>query len=120
MTVRTLAFTQDSSQLITGSDDKHIHIYDVKSGSLTQVLSGHDSFVFSVKTSPNRQHFASCSSDRTVRIWELSTLECIHVFDNAHKDQVWSCAYNDDGSLLASVSSDLSLRLYNCPLDASK
>jgi len=120
LTVRSLAFTNDSSQLISASDDKSIHVYDVKSGSLTQTLSGHDSSVFCVRVSPNGKHFASCSADRSVRIWELSTLECIHVFEGAHSDIVWSLAYNQDGSNLASVSSDLSLRLYNCPLDDSK
>jgi WD repeat-containing protein 61 len=120
MSVRTLAFTEDSSLLLTGSDDKHIHVHDVKSGTTAHVLSGHDSFIFCIRVSPDKKHFASCSSDRTVRIWELSTMECIHIFENVHKDQIWSLAYNNDGSLLASVGSDLSLRLYHCPLDESK
>jgi WD repeat-containing protein 61 len=120
MSVRTLAFTEDSSLLLTGSDDKHIHVHDVKSGTTVHVLSGHDSFIFCIRVSPDKKHFASCSSDRTVRIWELSTMECIHIFENVHKDQIWSLAYNNDGSLLASVGSDFSLRLYHCPLDESK
>lgn len=120
LTVRSLSFSLDSSLLISSSDDKSIHVYDVKSGALSRVLSGHESSVFCVRVSPNGKHFASCSADRSVRIWELSTLECIHVFEGAHADIVWSLAYNHDGSCLASVSSDLSLKLYNCPLDDSK
>lgn len=50
-------------------------------------LSGHASWVLSVAFSPDNQHFASGSSDHTVRIWESSSRQCLHVF-NEHTDQV--------------------------------
>lgn len=50
-------------------------------------LSGHASWVLSVAFSPDNQHFVSSSSDQTVRVWELSSRQCIHTF-NEHTDQV--------------------------------
>ena len=90
-----------------------------KSGSLVKSLSGHHSFVLCLAVSPDGEHFASGSTDRQVKIWELSTLECIHSFEE-HKDQVWALTFNTNGDKLISVSDDMSILQYICPLDASK
>lgn len=50
-------------------------------------LSGHASWVLSVAFSPDGTHFVSGSADRTVKVWELVTKQCIHTF-NEHNDQV--------------------------------
>lgn len=50
-------------------------------------LSGHASWVLSVAFSPDGTHFVSGSSDRTVKVWELETKQCIHTF-HEHSDQV--------------------------------
>jgi WD repeat-containing protein 61 len=128
-TVRSLKFTNDSQKLITTSDDKHIHVYDMSTGNLVKSLSGHSSFVLSVAVSPDNEHFSTTSTDKTVKIWELSSLDCINTFSE-HNDQgffffylkklVWSSSFNFDGSLLCSVSDDLLMKIYNCPLDNSK
>lgn len=53
-------------------------------------LSGHASWVLSVAFSPDNEHFVSSSSDQTVRVWELSSRQCIRTF-NEHSDQVTYC-----------------------------
>lgn len=50
-------------------------------------LSGHASWVLNVAFSPDGKYFVSGSSDRTVKVWELETKQCIHTF-NEHTDQV--------------------------------
>ena len=36
--------------------------------------------------SPDNEHFVSGSSDRTVKVWEVATKQCIHTFSE-HSDQ---------------------------------
>ncbi len=120
MTVRKVVFTNDSSQLLSCSDDKHIHLYDVNSGNLIKSFHAHQSFALNLAVSPLNNTFASGSTDRQVKIWEMNTLDCIYTSTADHKDQVWSLAYNNTGNLLATGSDDQSIRLIQCPLDNSK
>ena len=53
------------------------------------VLSGHSSYVNSVCYSPDGKTLASGSNDKTVRIWDVMSGECVHVL-NGHSDSVRS------------------------------
>lgn len=50
-------------------------------------LSGHASWVLSVAFAPDGKHFVSGSSDKSVKVWDAATKQCIHTF-NDHNDQV--------------------------------
>jgi WD40 repeat protein len=52
-------------------------------------------------------------SDSTVKIWDMSAKECVHSFDTAHTDQIWSVAYNHDGTQLVSAGDDGVLQIYD-------
>lgn len=55
--------------------------------SVVGTLSGHASWVLSVAFSPDGKYFASSSSDKTVKVWELASKQCVHTFSE-HNDQV--------------------------------
>ena len=48
--------------------------------------------------SPDNEHFVSGSSDRTVKVWEVATKQCVHTFSE-HSDQVQSSTLNFRGNL---------------------
>lgn len=113
---RALCFTPDGKQLLVGSDDKHVSLWDVSHGNGEQVacFSAHSSWVLGLAANSTAQQgqFTSCSSDNKVKIWDLRQRECLHCFEG-HADQVWGVAYNGVGNRLASVSEDGSLILYD-------
>lgn len=77
-------------------------------------LSGHASWVLSVSFSDDGKHFASSSSDKSVKIWDFAERKCVHTF-NEHSDQVWGVKYSPDSNKVVSVSEDKSINLYDCP-----
>ena len=128
--VFSLAFSPDGRLLATGSEDHLVRIWEVKTGQLLTIFSGHTDEVRSVAFSPqsytrhipiqnpkskiqNRTSYllASGSYDGTVRLWDVSTGECLRILQG-HTRRVWSVAFSPDGKILASSSSDRTVKLW--------
>ncbi|KAL4202243.1 hypothetical protein AMTRI_Chr02g220120 [Amborella trichopoda] len=119
MPIRSLVFSPaDPRILFSASDDGHIHMYDSDGKTLVASMSGHASWVLSVDASPDGVAVASGSSDRTVRLWDLSMRAAVQTM-SSHGDQVWGVAFRPPGGTgvragrLASVSDDKSVALYD-------
>jgi WD repeat-containing protein 61 len=115
MPVRSVKFSPSGRILYTASDDGRVLFYDTSaltshSASIASLI-GHASWVLTVDASPDEVHIATGSSDKLVKIWDTRSKEAVHTFE-AHSDQVWSVAFNPDGTKLASVGDDARLQLY--------
>ena len=51
--VRSVAFSPDGKQVVSGSDDETVRLWDAMTGSALQTLKGHSSSVRSVAFSPD-------------------------------------------------------------------
>ncbi|PKA48905.1 U4/U6 small nuclear ribonucleoprotein PRP4-like protein [Apostasia shenzhenica] len=123
MPVRSLVYSPLNARvLFSACDDTHVHMYDAEGKSLVSAMSGHASWVLSVDASPDGAAIATGSSDRTVRLWDLSMRAAVQTM-TSHTDQVWCVAFRPPvppaagmgltAGRLASVSDDKSINLYD-------
>lgn len=77
---------------------------------LERVFKGHDDRVWSLDFTPDAQLIASCSSDKTIKLWSVSDGVCQTTLDGTHSRtvrQVTWCPTSQQGKLcLASASFD--------------
>jgi WD40 repeat protein/serine/threonine protein kinase len=75
-------------------------------------LRGHTADVYCVCFAPNGRLLATASQDRTARVWDRVSGECLSVL-TGHVDDVNCVAFSADSKLLASASDDGTVRIWD-------
>ena len=68
-------------QILSGSDDCTLRLWDVDTGKCLRVFEEHEKSVLSVAWSPNGGYLMSSSWDKTVRLWAADTGNCRRVLE---------------------------------------
>ena len=76
------------------------------------MLEGHDSLVRSAAFNKEGSLIISASADKTIRVWDAQTGECLRVI-NGHDSWVRSAAFNEEGSLIVSASLDKTIKVWD-------
>ena len=76
------------------------------------ILEGHTSVVNSVGFNHDDTKIVSGSYDRTIRVWNVATGECILTLEG-HTGEVTSVVFNHDGTKIVSGSWDNTIRVWN-------
>lgn len=84
-------------------------LWDVATGKIRAMLSGHLFTLMDLAWSPDGKHLPSASFDGEVRIWEIATGKTIYIY-TSHETNVplRSVAWSPDGKYLASADAPLS------------
>ncbi|KAJ1565909.1 hypothetical protein HK096_007089, partial [Nowakowskiella sp. JEL0078] len=80
-------------------------------GACLTTFEGHSSDVNFITLSPDCKLLASCSSDSTIRLWNIETSECQIL--EGHTSSVNYAEFSPDGEFLVSCSNDGYLRIWN-------
>jgi WD40 repeat protein len=70
-----VAVTPDSNQIISGSWDSTLKVWDLKTGKGLFTLKGHSLPITSVAAIPDSHRVISGSCDGTLKVWDLKTEE---------------------------------------------
>ncbi|CAK9133204.1 unnamed protein product [Ilex paraguariensis] len=80
--------------------------------SLKRRLSGHQKPVFFVSWRPDDQQLLTCGLEEAVRRWDVSSGECLYVYEKVGVGMV-SCAWSPDGQLIFSGTTDKSISMWD-------
>jgi sugar lactone lactonase YvrE len=91
-----VAFGPDGKQILSGSSDATIKLWDISSGREIKTFRGHVSAVTSVAFSPDGRQIISGSSDTTAKLWDVSSGREVRTF-SGDLSSVNSVAFSPDG-----------------------
>lgn len=101
-----MVYSPDISSIALGLEDGSVHIFDIETGDLSNVLSdGHMAGITAISYSPDGDFLATGSNDTSVRIWDIYTEKVLQIFED-HTEWVSCLSYSPDGKFLASGSGD--------------
>ncbi|KAL2040688.1 hypothetical protein N7G274_006667 [Stereocaulon virgatum] len=110
--VRSVAFSPDGKQVVSGSGDGTVRLWDSVTGATLQTLQGHSAPVISVAFSPDGKQVVSGSGDGTVRLWDSVTGAALQTLEG-YSARVNSVAFSPDGKQVVSGSVDGTVRLWD-------
>jgi WD40 repeat protein len=76
------------------------------------VLHGHTDHVYSIAFTPNSRLLLSSSEDKTLRVWDVESGQCVRVIQN-YAVALYDIAWSPDGCQLASAGSDLLVTIWD-------
>ncbi len=110
--VNSVALTLDGRIGLSGSSDKTLKLWDLRTGRELRSLAGHTSAVNLIALTPDGRYALSGSSDNTLKLWDLPAGREFCTL-SGHASAVNSIALTPDGRYGLSGSSDNALKLWD-------
>lgn len=111
-TIVCLAFTPDSSLLISGDDDGNVIVWDVAKRRQSSMIKAHRDSIVALAISPNGNQLVTSSHDKTVLLWDLQEQRLLRPLP-LNKSVTRAIAYFPNGKVFATGGDDHVVRLWD-------
>lgn len=110
--VNSVVFSPDGKLLASASGNQYrqtsaIKLWDVAGGKELATINGHSEAVWALAFTPDGKYLASGSSDRTVKLWEVSSGKRVGIFKGKVPEfyEFYAIVISPDGKTLAAGGS---------------
>ena len=115
--VFTVKYSPDYKFLLTGGRDAHLKVWNVSGNyQLHQDIVAHLFAINDICFHPNLPLFATCSMDKSIKVWDSESFKLKKVIDKArhasHGTSVNKLLWLEDSSLLVSGSDDRNVSVW--------
>ncbi len=107
--IRSMAYSQDGKLFAAGDGNQTIHLWDAVTAEHKATFKTSYQAVEALAFSPDSAMLA-CATHKEIYLWNLETDESMPTFGHEY---ITSLAFSPDGNILASGSSDTTIRLWN-------
>lgn len=116
--VFTVCYSPDYQYLISAGRDAHLKVLAVNNRyNLYQDIPAHLFAINDIKFSPDGKYFATCSMDKSIKIWDAEHFKLLKVIDKAryagHGTSINKLCWSEYRNLLVSASDDKKISVWN-------
>jgi WD40 repeat protein len=111
--IRAVAVFPDERRMVTGSEDKTLRLWDLKTGVMLKKMVGHSCRVWRLAVSQDGKLIASGDEEGGLIVWHGETGEALTQPIQAHSGVIYSLIFSPDGTMLATGSRDETMKQWN-------
>jgi len=115
--VRSVEFSRDGLQLISGSQDNTVKLWSTDAGQIVKSFRGHDGAVRAAVFAEADQVVLSASADNHIKKWNIGQYEEVRVLQGVvmegHQDAILAAGFSPDGKQVVTASRDQTARTWD-------